>query len=151
MQGESAGILSVKLFFGGQTVGVRSHIFQCIAFLVHCTQFPDQGQDQMSSWCDARFDKYIEICRRRKNTHANMKKKDANIFGTIQICAGKPDQGQVQMGSCWDANSGKEGARRLMPPSNFNRNHWNKDIDMCKYHFTFCKLKTTNILNFYGC
>ena len=60
------------------------------------------------------------------------KEKYANIFGTKQICAGKPDQGQVQMGSCWDANSDKEGAKRLMPPSNSNRNQWNKDIDMCK-------------------
>ena len=51
--------------------------------------------------------------------HADVKKKIANIFVTIQICAGKPDQGQVQMGSCWDANSGKEGAKRLMLPVKF--------------------------------
>ena len=104
----------------------------------------------MGSCCDATFDEYTKICREKKTfkeTHPNVNKY-ANISGTIQICAGKPDQGQVQMGSCWDANSGKEGARRLMPPSNFNRNHWNKDIDMCKYHFTFCKLKTPNIWNF---
>ena len=92
----------------------------------------------------------MQICRKFKEPCKEMQSnmQITNTFQIAQLCACKADQGQVQMGSCWDANSGKEGARRLMPPSNSNRNHWNKDIDMCKYHFTFCKLKTPNIWNF---
>ena len=65
----------------------------------------------------------VKMCKKMYKyltKHANVKKKKvANIFGRIQICSGKSDQGQVQMGSCWDANSGKEGARRLMRPVKF--------------------------------
>ena len=82
---------------------------------------PDKGQVQICHCCCARFCKYMQIYRKFKpckEMQSNM--QITNTFQIAQLCACKPDQGQVQMGSCCsDANSGKEGAKRLMPPVKF--------------------------------
>ena len=64
----------------------------------------------------------MQICRKFKEPCKEMQSnmQITNTFQIAQLCACKADQGQVQMGSCCsDANSGKEGAKRLMPPVKF--------------------------------
>ena len=66
--------------------------------------------------------KILQICRKFKEPCKEMQSnmQITNTFQIAQLCACKADQGQVQMGSCCsDANSGKEGAKRLMPPVKF--------------------------------